>query len=72
MLFSSPEMPQHLVLALDRHRELIEEARRQRMAHNSRLERPLRWRRLRSNVGELLIHLGQRLKTDTATDTVWG
>jgi hypothetical protein len=71
MLHSSPEMPQHLLLALDHHERLLEEAHRQRLrmaAKTMMPERPRRWRRLRLRLGELLIYMGQRLKTDTA----WG
>ena len=84
-----PGMPEHMVLAIERHKALIEEAQRHRearIAQQNGLERPLRWRRLRRSVGELLIYMGQRLKggttdtgvTDTglsntgATNTVWG
>jgi hypothetical protein len=71
MLRSSPEMPQHLLLALDHHERLLEEARRWRLQMAAKTlmpQRPRRWRRLRFRLGELLIYMGQRLKTDT----VWG
>ena len=64
-----PGMPEHMVLAIEHHRALIEEAKRHREAHAARqsgMERPLRWRRLRRSVGELLIYMGQRLKAGTA------
>jgi hypothetical protein len=79
-----PGMPEHMVLAIEHHKALIEEAKRHREAHTARqngLERPLRWRRLRRSVGELLIYMGQRLKSGTAdtgatntgaSNTVWG
>lgn len=70
-----PGMPEHMVLAIERHKVLIEEAQRHREAqkakHSNHVERPLRWRRLRRTVGELLIYMGQRLKAGT-TDAVWG
>jgi hypothetical protein len=78
MLTNSPEMPQHLILALEHHKALIEDARRHHQANVARmspLERPMRWRRVRSYAGEWLICFGERLKSgasDRATDTVWG
>jgi hypothetical protein len=79
MLHNSPELPQYVALALDRYRQLLEDARRYReidAACNLNAARPMRWRRLRFRVGALLINLGQRLKgsaTDVSsvTDVVW-
>ena len=71
------ELPQHLVLALDHHRQLIEDAHRRRLTKMTRqraVERPLRWR-LRLYVGDLLIRFGQRLRSgaaEGATDIAWG
>lgn len=70
MLSNIPEMPQHLILALDHHRQLLEDARRQRayaLVRSAREERPLWWRRVRVSVGELLIRMGQRLTTNVPT-----
>ena len=80
MLHNACELPQHIYLALDRHQELLKDAKRQREANLAQRwngERPLRWRRLRYQVGALLINMGQRLKGGTAdasssTDVVWG
>jgi hypothetical protein len=76
------DMPQHLILASEHHKQLIEEARRQRearLARQSMVERPMRGRGLRSHVGDLLINFGQRLKaggtgeaTRTSTESLWG
>jgi hypothetical protein len=70
MLRNTPEMPQHLLIALDRHEQLLEEARRYRQAKAARQSVPPRhrWRWLRLRLGEFLIVMGQRLKADTA----WG
>ncbi len=65
MLHNSPELPQHLILALDHHRWLLEKAQCERKwmaAHASKGERPLRGHRLRVHLGEWLIKMGQRLK----------
>jgi hypothetical protein len=74
MMPNVPEMPQHLILALDRHQRLIEEASRQRQRCTIRRTtlphaHPLRW-----HVGEWLIRFGQRLQTGNveSTKTVWG
>lgn len=80
MLLNHPEMPQHLILAMDRHRHLIEEARRQRehaLLRRLGQERLPRWRRWCRRVGELLINTGRRLAPDAAAEshrpkTVWG
>ena len=70
MLRNTPEMPQHLLIALDRHEQLLEEAKRHRQAKAARQDAPPRhrWRWLRWHLGEFLIVMGQRLKADTA----WG
>lgn len=69
MLSKIPEMPQHLILAIDRHLQLIDDARRQRiiaLAMPSQREH-LSWRRrLRVGIGEWLIRLGQRLATEAS------
>lgn len=74
MLPDDPHLPQHLLLAQDRHQRLLEEAQRYRMSLAARevpVERPARWRQLRVQVGDLLINAGQKLKAN-ASDTVWG
>ena len=77
MLHTSPEMPQHLILAIDHHQQLLDEARRYRqqvMAYALNGEHPMRWRRLRLRVGGFLIDLGERIRTEAkeASDPVWG
>jgi hypothetical protein len=66
-------MPDHLILALEHHKQLIEDARRhqERLIIGEMQGRPVRVRRLRHQVGELLIRTGQWLKADTA-DVAWG
>lgn len=74
MMPDDPHLPQHLLLAQDRHQRLLEEAQRHRMssaAGESPVGRPVRWQRLRVQVGDLLINAGHRLKAD-ASGTVWG
>jgi hypothetical protein len=68
----------YLQMAIERHKWLIEDARRQRercLLHKMALERPLRRRKalrgLRNRVGDLLVYCGQRLKTD-ASYGAWG
>lgn len=66
-----PELPQHCVLAIERHKRLLEEAERNRMLKDTNRttgEHPIRWRRVRFRIGDLLISMGQRLKADAA----WG
>lgn len=80
MLHNLPEPSQHLAMATFRHQQLLEDAKRYREALAARRlngERPMRWRRLRYQMGALLINMGQRLKgkaTDASaiTDVVWG
>jgi hypothetical protein len=82
MLSSYPGMFDYVNLAFERHKALIEDARRQRecwLACRMAQERPMRWRgflhRMRNRVGDLLVYWGQRLKTDVTNDetkTVWG
>ena len=86
MVQLSPQTEQHIILAVDRHRRLVEDADRYRTAQAARAsqkERPLRWRRLRQHVGELLIMVGQRIKAGVAenvaepaanrgSEQVWG
>ena len=74
MLPDDPHLPQHLLLAKDRHQRLLDEAQRHRMcsaASETPVKRPARWRQLRIQVGNLLINAGQRIKAD-ASGTVWG
>ena len=74
MLQDDPHLPQHLLLAQDRHQRLLEEAQRHRMTSSvgtPPAQRPTYWRQLRLQVGDLLINAGQRLKAD-ARSTVWG
>lgn len=78
MLPNIPEMPQHLILAIDRHQRLIEDARRRQLIdvarHQgkvalaiSRREARLGWQqRLRVGIGEWLIRVGQRLATEAS------
>jgi hypothetical protein len=71
LMLGSPEMPQHLILAMDHHQLLVEEAKRRRLLaeiHGATAYPQQRWRRLRFRVGELLVYMGQRLKADA----VWG
>lgn len=79
MQMNAHDLPQYLVLALEHHKQLIKDAHRHRQVEAAMrqpvVERPMRWRRLRSYVGDLLIHFGQRLKAGAAnrsTDAVWG
>ena len=68
------ETIQFRMMAVEHHKELIDEARRQRLrwaAQQAAGERPLRWRQVRFHVGEWLINVGQRLKPEP-TDAVWG
>jgi len=72
------ETNQYVQLALERHKRLIEDARKYRelcLLRQMTSERPLRWRRvlhgLRNRTGNLLVYCGQKLKTDT-THSVWG
>lgn len=70
MLKSSAGMPTHLILAIEHHNQLVEDARRYREALAMRRlsqERPLRWRRLRIYAGDWLINMGQRLKSEPTT-----
>ncbi len=78
MLSKFSGLPDYMLMALDRHKSLLEEARKERercLVRRMGLEQPLRWRRvlhqMRNRVGDLLVHCGQKLKTDT-NKTVWG
>jgi hypothetical protein len=72
MLKSTPDMPQHLIWAIEHHRELVEDAHRARLA-TCRFggERNVSWRRLRWQVGGWLINMGERLQPERS-GTVWG
>ena len=81
MLLNIPEMPQHLILALDHHQQLIEDARRQRETAAARriseADRLPRWRRWRGRVGDLLVNTWQWLaakgaRKSRSPKTVWG
>ena len=73
MLSNIPEMPQHLILAIERHRQLIDDARRQgeiALAISRRGER-LGWQhRVRVGIGEWLIRVGQRLASEASVSAV--
>jgi hypothetical protein len=74
MMPNVPEMPQHLILALDRHQQLIDEASRQRQRCMVRRTTVRHAQGVRWHVGEWLIRCGQRLQTGnvSSTKTVWG
>jgi hypothetical protein len=67
MLKSRPDMPTHLIWAIEHHRQLVEDAQKHRvglLARKGGQERPPHWQWLRFYAGELLINMGQRLKPD--------
>lgn len=66
MLHNRPEMPQEFVLAFERHARLLEEAdrRRQLMVLRQHANPVRRWRGVRLHLGEFLISVGQRLKSE--------
>ncbi len=85
MLPHMSELPPHLALALERHKELLDQARLRREIAGVRVTRQDRlplWRRWRVRAGELLILMGQGLvgngvTSETPTNrhapkTVWG
>jgi hypothetical protein len=66
-----PHLSESGNLAVERHRELLEDARRRRLIQHrvgTQIERPLR---LRSRVGDWLIAFGEWLKAEKR-DPVWG
>ena len=80
MLSKIPEMPQHFILAVDRHRQLLDEAQRQRtvaLAQPMRVGRRDWWRHLRGRMGTWLIRMGQQIAADAPAASprakrVWG
>ena len=76
MLNNQQPYEQHIVLALEHHKQLLEAAERQRMldwGRDGNSGKPLlRWR---NYLGDLLICMGQRIKhgvADSASKPVWG
>lgn len=84
MALNIPEMPQHLVLAIDRHQHLVEVAQRRRLArlaHGVEVQRGSQWQGWRVQVGRWLIRTGQWLapeagrpamRANRRAKTVWG
>jgi hypothetical protein len=79
MLKSRPDMPTHLILAIEHHRQLVEDAQRHRkqlMGRKALHAQAALRQGVRGQVGDWLINLGQRLKDGDgrpdASNAAWG
>lgn len=66
-----PDMPQHLLLAIDHHRQLVEDAKRYREAALVRSVVSPKGLGIRYRIGVMLIGFGLWVQ-GRRSDTVWG